>query len=52
MLSQSSCIVTGSQASAKVSDKQARELGENAYLYGLQQVIFYRQRWISTQDDR
>jgi hypothetical protein len=28
-----------------------QQIGENAYLYGLQQAIFYGQRWIYTQDD-
>jgi hypothetical protein len=30
---------------------QIRKIGEEAYLYGLQQVIFFGQRWISTQNN-
>ena len=43
------CIA--STASAKVTAAQAQQIAETAYLYGLQQVIFYGQRWISTQND-
>jgi len=38
-------------ASAKPDAAETQEIAENAYLYGLQQVIFYGQRWISTQND-
>ena len=44
-------LITGPPASAKVTDEQVQEIAENAYLYGLQQVIFYGQRWTSTQND-
>ena len=44
-------LVTAPPASAKGTDEQVQEIAENAYLYGLQQVIFYGQRWTSTQND-
>jgi len=44
-------LVTAPPASAKGTDEQVQEIAENVYLYGLQQVIFYGQRWTSTQND-
>jgi len=44
-------LFTVSTASAKVTAVQTQQIAETAYLYGLQQVIFYGQRWISTQND-
>lgn len=37
-------------SAAKAADS-VEKLAEEAYLYGLQQVIFYGQRWIYTQND-
>lgn len=34
-----------------VSPKQVQEIAEEAYLYGLQQVIYFGQRWNNTQND-
>ena len=36
---------------AKDSKSDVQRIAEDAYLYGLQQAIFYGQRWISTQND-
>ena len=41
--------VPGAQAATTAQD--ARELAAEAYLYGLQQVIFFGQRWTYTQND-
>ena len=38
-------------ASAAPDSAEAQKIAEDAYLYGLQQVIFYGQRWTSTQND-
>ena len=37
--------------SNKSSSEDIEKLGEQAYYYGLQQAIFYGQRWITTQND-
>jgi hypothetical protein len=36
---------------AKDSKSDVQRIAEDAYLYGLQQAIFYGQRWTSTQND-
>jgi hypothetical protein len=41
----------GTNAEAIEAPEDITKLAEEAYLYGLQQVIFYGQRWIYTQDD-
>jgi hypothetical protein len=41
----------GQYAAAEVSPADVQKLAEDAYLYGLQQVIFYGQRYIYTQND-
>jgi hypothetical protein len=38
-------------AAKRVTPGQVREIAEKAYPYGLQQVIYYGQRWIITQND-
>ena len=46
-----SLLIATAGASAK--EHQATEaMAEQAYYYGLQQAIFYGQRWMYTQDDR
>jgi hypothetical protein len=42
------CIT--STASAKVTPAQAQQIAEDSYTYGLQQVIFFGQRYTYTQD--
>jgi hypothetical protein len=39
-----------STASAKVTPAQAQQIAEDSYTYGLQQVIFFGQRYTYTQD--
>jgi len=38
-------------AETKTSSAETQSVAEQAYTYGLQQVIFYGQRWIYTQND-
>ncbi|WP_235015563.1 DUF1254 domain-containing protein [Oceanicoccus sp. KOV_DT_Chl] len=40
------CIIASAQAAPKLE-----EVAERSYLYGLQQAIFYGQRWIYTQNN-
>jgi hypothetical protein len=40
-----------SQTATPPAPAQIKEIAEEAYLYGLQQVIYVGQRWISTQND-
>ena len=43
-------LFTTSTVSAKVTAAQAQQIAEDSYTYGLQQVIFFGQRYIYTQD--
>ena len=43
-------LFTASTASAKVTPAQAQQIAEDSYTYGLQQVIFFGQRYTYTQD--
>lgn len=38
------------QAAQNNGNPSLQEMAERAYLYGLQQAIFYGQRWIYTQN--
>jgi len=44
-------LVIGNPAFAVQKENATELMAEEAYLYGLQQVIFYGQRWTSTQND-
>jgi hypothetical protein len=44
-------LFTASTASAKVTPDQAQQIAETAYLYGLQQNIYFGQRYTYTQND-
>jgi hypothetical protein len=44
-------LMVGGQASADEMAQTPEAIAERAYLYGLQQAIFYGQRWIYTQND-
>jgi len=45
-------LVTSAQAEEKKPAPKPEEVAERAYLYGLQQAIYYGQRWIYTQNDK
>ena len=44
-------LMVGGQASAQTTDPTPEEIAEKAYIYGLQQAIYYGQRWTYTQND-
>lgn len=44
-------VMVATKNSEKASDREIEIIAEQAYLYGLQQVIFYGQRWMYTQND-
>jgi hypothetical protein len=44
-------LTVGAPASADTAAQTPEAIAERAYLYGLQQAIFYGQRWIYTQND-
>jgi len=44
-------VTTQEPAPAEVSPEQVQEIAQKAYPYGLQQVIYFGQRWTYTQND-
>lgn len=44
-------FTSNSSEEQKMSNEEITKMAEQAYYYGLQQAIFYGQRWIYTQDD-
>ena len=44
-------LAVGAQAEPTARPQKLEAVAERAYLYGLQQAIFYGQRWIYTQND-
>ena len=44
-------VAVSAQTAQAVSPKEAEAVAEQAYIYGLQQAIYYGQRWTYTQND-